>query len=131
MLRIDEQLPIEELSSMNEIHKEEIELVTKLHTAAKESDTELVLELLNELIKHTKEHFSSEEKLLLDAEYPDYHSHKHEHMMQLLDLSSILSFYEMTKDTNSVFTYLEDTLTPWVKAHVENWDIPASEFLTQ
>jgi|GEM_PF-4581150 len=131
MLRIDEQLPILELQSMNELHKQEIELVTKLYNAAKANESKLAFELLNELIKETQQHFLSEEHMMQEADYPDYHSHKHEHMMQLLDLQSILSFYEMTNDTHSIYTYLEDALTPWVIAHVQNWDIPASEFLAQ
>ncbi len=131
MLRIEEQLPISELKSMNDIHIQESQLVTKLHAAAIAKETKLTLELLNELIKHTTEHFSKEEKMMEEAGYPDYHSHKHEHMMQLLDIQSIFSFYEMTSDTQSIHTYLEDSLTPWVIAHVQNWDIPASEFINQ
>lgn len=131
MLRIEEQLPILELPSINETHNEEIQLITKLHAAAAAKDTKVVFELLNKLIEHTTEHFSSEEKLMEEAEYPDYHSHKHEHMMQLLDIKSMLSFYEMTNDTQSVYTYVEDSLTPWIIEHVRNWDIPASEFLNQ
>jgi len=131
MLRIDQLPPILELASMNEVHKEETELITQLHKVAQEKNNELTLELLNKLITHTKQHFSSEEKLMLDVDYPDYHSHKHEHMKQLLDLQSILSFYEMTNDTTAVYKYLEDSLTPWIIEHVYNWDIPASEYINQ
>jgi len=131
MLRIDEQLQVLESQSINSMHQEESAIIKKLHTAAQNRDDKEVFQLLSELIRQTKEHFSKEEKLMQDAEYPDFHSHKHEHMMQLLDLESILSFYEMTNDTNSVYTYLEDALTPWIIAHVQNWDIPASEFLAQ
>lgn len=129
MLRIHEQLPILELSSMNETHNEEMQLITKLHTAAKDNETKLVLELLNQLIEHTSKHFSNEERLMEEAEYPGFHIHKHEHAKQLLDLQSILSFYEMTNDTNSVYTYLEDSLTPWIIEHVQNMDIAAAQFL--
>lgn len=131
MLRIEEQQPVLEVSTINEIHKEEATLITELYSAAKENQMRTTLELLNRLIEHTTQHFSSEEKLMQDLEYPDYHSHKHEHMMQLLDIKSILSFYEMTNDTQSIHKYLEDTLTPWIIAHVQNWDIPASEFIAQ
>lgn len=131
MLRITEQLPIKELNSMSELHDKEIELVTELHTAAKEGQTELVLELLNKLIEYTREHFSTEESLMSEVEYPDTNLHKYEHSKQLLDLQSILSFYEMTNDTNSIYTYLEDSLTPWTIQHVENWDTPASEFIKE
>ena len=131
MLITQELLPSIELSSMNETHDEEIELITKLHTAGKNNETTVVFELLDELIKHTAKHFSDEEKLMQEADYPDYHVHQHEHAKQLLDLQAIRSFLEMTNDTHSIPAYLEGTLTPWIIEHVENWDSMASEFLTQ
>lgn len=129
MLRIHEQETILEPSSMNKLHSEELELVTKLHTAAKNNESKLVLELLNKLIDHTAKHFSHEEKLMEEAGYVDYDLHKFEHAKQLLDLQSILSFYEMTNDTQSVYTYLEDSLTPWVIKHVQEMDVNAAEVL--
>lgn len=130
MLITQELLPIIELSPMNEIHDEEIALIAQLHTAAIDKDTKRVFELLNALIKHTAKHFVDEEKMMQEAEYPDYHRHQHEHAKQLLDLQAIHSFLEMTNDTQSISAYLEGTLTPWIIEHVENWDSPASEFLT-
>jgi hemerythrin len=129
MLRIHEQEAILEPSSINKAHSEEMELVTKLHTAAKNSESKLVLELLNKLIDHTAKHFSDEEKLMEEADYVGYELHKFEHAKQLLDLQSILSFYEMTNDTQSVYTYLEDSLTPWVIKHVQEMDVNAADFL--
>lgn len=129
MLRIDEQLPISELSSMNETHKEESTIIKELHSAAANKENKKVLELLTKLIEHAKEHFKQEEKLMQDAEYETYNLHKFEHTKQVLDLESILSFYEMTNDTRSVYAYLEDSLTPWIIQHVEEMDIPAAEFL--
>ena len=131
MLITQELLPTIELASMNTIHDEEIALIAKLHTAAKNNETKIVFELLNALIEHTAKHFSEEEKLMQEADYPDYPMHKHEHAKQLLDLQAILSFLEMTNDTQSIPAYLEGTLTPWIMEHVENWDSMASEFLTQ
>ncbi len=129
MLITQEQLPIIELSSMNKTHDEEIELITKLHAAGKAKETKLVFELLNELIEHTAKHFINEEKMMKEADYPDYYMHQHEHAKQLLDLQAIRSFLEMTNDTQSIPAYLEGTLTPWIIEHVENWDSMASEFL--
>ncbi|MFC2074391.1 bacteriohemerythrin [Campylobacterota bacterium] len=131
MLITQEQLPTIELSSMNDIHNEEIALITKLHTVAKNHETEAVVDLLNELIEHTAKHFASEEKLMQEAQFPDYHIHKHEHAKQLMDIQSIRSFFEMTNDTQSIAAYMHDSLTPWIIEHVENYDSSASEFLKE
>jgi hemerythrin len=129
MLITQELLPKIELSRMNKIHDEEIALITKLHTAAKNTESTVVFELLDELIKHTAKHFSDEEKLMKESAYPEYPMHQHEHAKQLLDLQAIRSFLEMTHDTHSIPDYLEGTLTPWIIEHVENHDSILSEFL--
>ena len=129
MLIMQEQLPIIEIESMNELHNEEIARIAKLYDVAKNNETKLVFELLNELIEHTKKHFSDEEKLMLEVEHPDYHAHKHEHTKQILDIEAIRSFLEMTNDTQSIPSYLEGNLTPWIIEHVENWDSMVSQFI--
>lgn len=129
MLITQEQLPIIEIESMNELHNEEIARIAKLYDVAKNNETKLVFELLNELIEHTKKHFSDEEKLMLEVEHPDYHAHKHEHTKQILDIEAIRSFLEMTNDIQSIPSYLEGNLTPWIIEHVENWDSMVSQFI--
>lgn len=131
MLITQELLPIITLGSMNQAHDEEIALITRLHTAGKNKETTLVFELLDELIEHTAKHFSDEEKMMKEAQFPGYPLHQHEHAKQLLDLQAIRSFLEMTNDTQSIPAYLEGTLTPWIMEHVENFDSFASEFLSQ
>ena len=129
MLITQKQLPIIEIASMNKLHDEEIARIEKLYDVAKNNETKLVFELLNELIEHTKKHFADEEKLMQEVEHPDYHAHKHEHTKQLLDIEAILSFLEMTNDTQSIPSYLEGNLTPWIIEHVENWDSMVSQFI--
>ena len=129
MLISQEQLPIIEIASMNELHDEEIARIAKLYDVAKNKETKVVFELLNELIEHYKKHFADEEKLMLEVKHPDYHAHKHEHTKQILDLEAILSFLEMTNDIQSIPSYLEGNLTPWIIEHVENWDSMVSQFI--
>jgi len=131
MLINQEQLPILEHTHMNEIHDEEIARIAKLSSVAKAGDEKMVFTLLNELVIHMTQHFAEEESLMQEGQYPDLHPHKYEHAKQLMDIQSILSFMEMTNDIQSIPSYLEGTLTPWIIKHVENWDAPASEFLSQ
>jgi len=131
MLISQEQLPIIELDSMNERHDEEIELIVKLYSVAKNNESQEVTKYLNKLIDHTAKHFTQEEKLMQEANYPNYYAHQHEHAKQLMDIQSIRSFYEMTNDTQAVAAYLHDSLTPWIIEHVDNYDSMASIFLIE
>jgi len=130
MLITQDQLIKLELPSMNELHDEEIALITQLYTVAKNNETELAHELLNELIEHTAKHFAHEEKLMQEAEVPNLPMHQHDHAKQLMDIQSMRSFFEMTNDTQAVAAYMHDSLTPWIIEHVENYDNYTSEFLT-
>ena len=129
MLITQEQLEPIKHSDMNNVHDEEIELIEKLHAVAKNSDIKAITELLNELIEHYKKHFADEEKLMQEVEHPDYHAHKHEHIKQILDLEALQSFLEMTNDIQSIPSYLEGSLTPWIIEHVETWDSMISKFI--
>lgn len=129
MLISQEQLPIIEITSMNEVHDEEIALIAELHKVAQGKDTKTVFKLFGELIEHYKKHFASEEKLMQEVEHPDYHAHKHEHLKQILDLEALQSFLEMTNDTQSIPPYLEDSLTTWIIEHVQTWDSMISKFI--
>ena len=129
MLITQEHLPIIEIPSMNKMHDEEIARISILYKAAQDNDTKVVFELLNDLIKYTKQHFADEEKLMQEVEHPDYHAHKHEHTKQILDLQAIQSFLEMTNDIQSIPSYLEGSLTPWIIEHTENWDAMVSQFI--
>lgn len=131
MLVTQEQLPIIEQPNMLKIHNEEIKLIRKLHDAAKDNDTQSVVTLLNELIDHITNHFLNEEKLMQEVEYPDFHIHRHEHTKQLMDIQAIRSFFEMTNDTQSIASYLHDTLSPWIIEHTKDYDSQTSQFLIQ
>ena len=131
MLLKKEELASLKLSSMDETHNEEFELIHKLHAVTKNSSQKVISEVLDELITHTIKHFVNEEKLMKEADYPDYFLHQHEHAKQLLDLKSIRSFYEMTHDKKSLSDYLEGTLSPWIVNHIEDFDMVTAEFLNQ
>ena len=131
MLITQERLPTLEIASMNEAHTQEIALITKLDTVAKENDTQATLEYLIKLIEHTAEYFVDEERLMKAADFPEYGTHQFEHAKQLMDLKSLQSFYEMTNDTSSIVSYLKDALTPWIVEHVHDLDAPTAEYLNQ
>ena len=103
-----------------------IETEETLENANKENEFQ---KIQLELINFTVEHFTLEEKLFLEFNYPEYASHKKQH----------LSFVELIKERfNS--NYLKDTSTRkelvhflwnWLASHISHEDKLYNEFLQQ
>ena len=68
------------VSILDRQHKKIIELINSLYTAIQENKQNNVLKkILFELQKYTITHFTTEEKYLIRAKYPDFKAHKKEH----------------------------------------------------
>ena len=71
-------------------HGELIRLINDLHDTMKQQGTQQhVLESLGEIYAQISAHFALEEKIMRDARYPDFESHKADHeslLDQLLDI---------------------------------------------
>lgn len=131
MLITQELLPEGDLGLFQAMHFERIALITKLHNAAINKESQNIITLLQELLNTTNKHFSYENEQMKSAAFQEYHRHKFEHDKELLELESIMSFYEMTQDADSVAAYLEDSLTPWIVEHVESMDLQTVAFLKE
>jgi len=119
------------IETVDAMYQKQITLIAELYSVAKEKKSEAVLKLLNEYIHLIRKQFAHEEELMIEADFSEHHVHKFEHDKHILDLQSLLSFYEMTQDTSSISTYLEESLTPWIMQHQEDIDLPTAEFLKQ
>ena len=61
-------------------HSKLVGLINQLHNAMREAKgKEIVGSIINELISYTKYHFTAEEKLMKDNNYPNFLRHKTEH----------------------------------------------------
>lgn len=124
-----EQLPLVAMPSMNDTHLEEILIINRLDTAARDSNTEAVSEILQELLEHTAMHFFDEEDMMEEALFPAYKMHKSEHDRHLHELRSVIKYFEEHKDTRAISAYIEGNLTPWLKHHIETMDTVTALFL--
>ena len=129
ILITQEQLPVMAITAMHETHVEEIEIINKLDTAARNNEVDAVSLLLTELYEHTAMHFYDEEDLMEDAIFPALKMHKNEHDTQLRELKALLKHFEEHKDTKVIYTYIEDTLTPWILHHANTVDMTTAIYL--
>ena len=126
-----EQLPMVAMPSMNDTHLEEILIINRLDNAARNDETEVVHEILNELLEHTAMHFFDEEDMMEEALFPAFKMHKSEHDRHLHELKSIIKYFEEHKDTNAIHAYIEGNLTPWLINHIKTMDTMTAMFLQQ
>lgn len=125
-----DQLPMVAMPSMNNTHLEDIIMINKLSTAANSKDFELCVSTLNELVAHTEVHFSTEEEMMREKNFPPYPIHKKEHDRVLNELKSITKiFSEGEGDFNLITAYVDGSLAPWLVHHIETLDTVTAAFL--
>jgi hemerythrin len=124
-----EQLPMVAMSSMNDTHLEDIILFNRLSNVIAQRDIEATSQVLNELLEHTMEHFSGEEKMMLEKEFPPYSMHKSEHENALASMREEINFWNQKHDFNSIGHYANVTLPQWLIQHVSTLDTVTAQFL--
>lgn len=116
------------LDSIDQQHKKLLTLINQLQTAVDYSTgEEFEREALDELVNYTKTHFTFEEGLMKDNDYPDFEPHKAKHDEMIREVESVLSVYEQDHDTamSNAVEYLKD----WLINHINGTDKEYSSFL--
>ncbi len=107
---------------MNAIHEDEVNLINELYTALKEKDLDKVDRLMEELSIDIEEHFSTEEEFMREAEFFAYPMHKADHDRMREEVNKVYKLYKRDRSIESVISFLEEKLVPWLKLHIAQWD---------
>ncbi|MRR34747.1 bacteriohemerythrin [bacterium] len=102
-------------------HKKLVDMANQLFDAMKTGKGSQVMgDILKQLISYTQTHFAAEERLMKQYGYPDFEAHKKEHnalVMQVVDLQK--QFQEgKAVLTQNVMTFLRD----WLTKHIQGDD---------
>ena len=116
------------IDSIDQQHKKLINLINQLQTAVDYSTgEEFERDALNELVDYTKTHFSYEEGLLRDNDYPEYEPHKLQHETMLKKVEEVLAEYE--RNNESAMDNAIDFLKDWLINHINGTDKEYSSYL--
>jgi hemerythrin-like metal-binding protein len=119
------KLDIPEIDSQ---HEALIGLVNLLHsTMLQGADKAALDELLSQLIEHTRTHFSYEEQLMSQYNYPGYEAHRSEHNRLMQHVLDLAEGYKNGELLLSFAVVLE--LKGWAVIHIEKSDKPLGIFL--
>lgn len=116
------------IDSIDQQHKKLLNLINQLQTAVDYSTGEqFEREALDELVDYTKTHFTYEEGLMRDNDYPDFEPHKLQHEKMFEKVSEVLAEYEQDHDTAmaNAAEYLKD----WLINHINGTDKEYSSYL--
>ena len=116
------------IDSIDQQHKKLLNLINQLQTAVDYSTgEEFEREALDELVDYTKTHFSYEEGLMKDNDYPDFEQHKAQHENMFHKVQEVLAEYEKDQDTamSNAVEYLKD----WLINHINGTDKQYSSYL--
>ena len=83
-------------------------------------------EALANLLKHTRDHFSHEEKSMREAAYPGMQAHVEQQNTLLSKLSNVS---EIVANYSLEMAYLESFLSAWLFNHLETMDAQLVSFI--
>ena len=130
-----EYLDVEE---MQETHEDEIAILNEVDKLAtiygmdKKSEEKLTaLEAkVHEYLKHVKEHFANEERLMKKYDFPAYEMHKMAHDIFLMDLSITIKQWEKFGDIDKVVNFIRKS-PEWIVMHINTVDATTASYLAQ
>ena len=109
------------IKSIDAQHKKWIMLLNTFYHSFREGRTKDALEAsLDELVKYTRTHLRSEEKLMQEYRYPDYTSHKREHddlIKKIADFEHNFKFGKLPAGKEMM-----EVLKMWIMNHILKTD---------
>ncbi|MCX8069933.1 MAG: bacteriohemerythrin [Thermodesulfovibrionales bacterium] len=112
-------------------HKKLIGLINQLAILKEQqtSDREYIHSLLSELFNYTIYHFFTEEQIMENISYPEYGSHKMEHV----NLSArVVDYFErFSRGEEYLQSEIYEFLKAWLNSHIKNTDTKLGKFIRE
>jgi hemerythrin len=131
-----EQIPQVALESMNQTHRQEVELVNRLAAEvatgiAGEADSAEIAALLDQWLEHTRNHFARENELMVQYKFPALPVHSGEHERVLTLLEDLRRTWTESKALRPLALFLFEEWPAWFDNHVHTMDNVTASFIRQ
>ena len=125
-------IPLVSLDSMNEVHFAEVIILNRLlEQLNSKASFKQISESLEKLLEHMSKHFSSEETLMREANYPSLQMHKSDHDKVLNQTRYAEMEWRNRKDVEALKEHLEDDVVAWLDQHIKAMDTPMADFISK
>jgi len=127
----NEQIPQVAMDLMNEVHREELDIVNQVSAAISQADIEKVTFVCSQWLEHTRAHFDRENMMMEKYAFPAVHCHQGEHVDALQQLEAIVDSWQEDKNLEILTTYVRDTWPKWYVNHISTMDTVTSAYIKQ
>ena len=118
------------IKSIDDQHLLLMNLLNELHDAViKKSENEKIQDILNRLVRYTREHFLLEENLFAQHLYPDAKAHTEEHRKLTTQVEEFTA--RLRKGETTLGLPMLRFLQEWLTGHILNSDQRYSQHLKQ
>jgi hemerythrin len=129
-----DRLPQVALSFQNEDHQAEARLLNDAIDSAEayrdgKMPADHVLQTLDALAIHTREHFAREEGAMQETGFPAYAVHKGEHDRASAELRVAAERFRYGRDASRLLAYLTETFPVWLFGHIQTMDSVTGRFV--
>ncbi|PSO47346.1 MAG: hemerythrin [Cyanobacteria bacterium SW_9_44_58] len=113
-------------------HQKMFALVNQLNQAmVEQADQTTLKQLLRELLNDTIEHFTLEEDLMKEHDYPSYEQHKQIHDRLTHKVRKVLHCLESNEDPTLINSELSHFLHQWLVHHIQGQDRKMIQFFRE
>ena len=113
---------LQNLRVVNQLQKEEIEILEKLIEVLPSSEDEVIDEWLDRLERHTKHRFKDEETRMIRSGYPFLSKHRREHTLAMDRIRKARADWEEDRNVLKLWNFLERDYLDWFMQHLVDFD---------
>jgi hemerythrin len=133
MLIEHHEIPQVDMDFMNEVHKEDVDIINTIfeHILTYDDSEEsaaTIDKLYKEWIEHTVVHFQNEEIKMQQMRFPPYLAHKGEHDRALQEMRNLFATWQQQRDIKVLKIYFIETLPAWLHTHISTMDTVTARF---
>ena len=113
-------------------HAELLKRFNRLQKACREHKSkDEVRELFDFLDHYVMEHFTDEERIMLEYRYPEIMSHQQEHLELITKLRKLKRQMHEYDISAELVVDISRTLFQWIVAHIQKSDVELGEYLAK
>ncbi len=116
---------------IDEQHKKWIGMINELHAILLRGDLKENMEISSKVVAEIRDytlyHFTTEEKLMKEINFPDLPSHKDIHNKFYMQVKEL--YYDINEGKTVLNTEIMNTLTNWLSEHILNEDKKLLKFI--